>query len=214
MKIFLPKYPSLLKILYPERISKVKDSNAIYLSFDDGPVPEITPWVLDILKDYKAKASFFCIGDNIRKHPEIYNRIIIEGHIAGNHTFNHLNGWKTENKGYLENTLKAQKVATEVNPETSTLFRPPYGRIRNSQAKAIRKAGFKIVVWDVISGDYDKEISPEKCFRNVTDTAEPGSTIVFHDSIKASKNLKAVLPKVLEYYSEKGFDFRSLKDVL
>jgi len=223
MKLFLPKYPSLLKALYPERISKVRNENSIYLTFDDGPMPEVTPWVLDTLKKYNAKVSFFCIGDNVRKYPEIFNRILAEGHIIGNHTYNHLNGWNSDSATYLENTLKSEKVMLEVTQKINTsqtntpyfrLFRPPYGRIKNSQARKIKNAGFKIVMWDVISGDYDQEFSAEKCLKNITENAAAGSTIVLHDSKKAWRNLKVILPKILEYYKEKGLEFRSLKDVL
>ncbi|HKJ49585.1 MAG TPA: polysaccharide deacetylase family protein [Christiangramia sp.] len=223
MKLFLPKYPSLLKALYPERISKVRNDNSIYLTFDDGPMPEVTPWVLDTLKKYNAKVSFFCIGDNVRKYPEIFNRILAEGHIIGNHTYNHLNGWNSDSATYLENTLKSEKVMLEVTQKINTsqtntpyfrLFRPPYGTIKNSQARKIKDAGFKIVMWDVISGDYDKEFSAEKCLKNVTENAAAGSTIVLHDSRKAWGNLKVILPKILEYYKEKDLEFRSLKDVL
>lgn len=234
MKLFLPKYPSLLKILYPERITKLDNSLTLYLTFDDGPVPEATPWVLDLLKKHDAKASFFCIGDNVKKHPDIFRRIKNEGHCIGNHSFNHLNGWKTSKTEYLQNVWQADeimnKVSKEKKGETSNsellttnhkprtpdykLFRPPYGRIRNSQAKLLKDQGFKIVMWDVISGDYEKDFSVEKCYQHVIKNATSGSTIVFHDSKKAFKNLQVILPKILEYYSEKGFEFRSLKDVL
>ncbi|WP_026933403.1 polysaccharide deacetylase family protein [Christiangramia echinicola] len=230
MKLFLPKYPSLLKALYPERISKVGNKSAIYLTFDDGPVPEVTPWVLDTLKKYNAKASFFCIGDNVRKYPDIFNRLLSDGHAIGNHTYNHLNGWNTSTSEYIENALKAEEIMNNtgkqplnnkpetLNPELQTpnfkLFRPPYGRIKNSQARQIKKAGLKIVMWDVISGDYDREFSAEKCFQNIIKNATTGSTIVLHDSTKAWDNLKIILPKILEYYKEKGLEFRSLKDVL
>ena len=227
MKLFLPKYPLLLRILYPERISKVKIKDAIYLTFDDGPIPEITPWVLDLLREYHAKATFFCIGDNVKKHSEIFRRIAKDGHGIGNHTYNHLNGWNTDSATYFNNILQAETVMAEVsemeiisseNSEPSTpnykLFRPPYGKIKNSQARKLSKKGYKVVLWDVISGDYDKDFSAEKCLSHVIDNAEPGSTIVFHDSKKAFRNLKETLPKVLEYYSEKGMEFRSLKDIL
>ena len=230
MKLFLPKYPSILRALYPERISKVENWNAIYLTFDDGPVPEITPWVLDILKKHNAKASFFCIGDNVQKYPDIFNRILSEGHEIGNHTYNHLNGWKTSTSEYIVNTWKTEEIMNNagIQPQTNNagiinsepqtpnykLFRPPYGRIKNSQARQIKNAGFKIVMWDVISGDYDQEFSAEKCFNNVIENATAGSTIVLHDSKKAWDNLKIILPKILEYYKEKGLEFRSLKDVL
>ena len=231
MKLFLPKYPAILRMLYPGRISKLNKPNAIYLTFDDGPVPEVTPWVLDLLKNYKAKATFFCIGDNVQKHPEIFQRIITEGHAIGNHTFNHLNGWKTSTSDYIENTNKAEQILsdfrlkdfeeTENTIENSAsfkphfpLFRPPYGKIKNRQSAGLKKLGFKIVMWDVISGDYDQEFTAELCLKNVLNNSQAGSTIVFHDSKKAFKNLKIILPEVLNYYSEKGMEFRSLTDAL
>lgn len=224
MKFFRAKYLAFLRVLYPERISKIASSNSIFLTFDDGPVPEATPWVLDILKEYDAKATFFCIGDNVRKHPDIFRRIIEEGHTVGNHTFNHLNGWKTSNSEYLENTLQTERIMREKVKEVRSqkvketpnfkLFRPPYGKIKNSQAKNLRRQGFRIVMWDVISGDYDKDFSAEECFKNVIGNAEAGSIIVFHDSVKAFPNLEKVLPEILKYYKEKGLEFRSLKDVL
>ena len=226
MKLFHPKYPAFLKLLYPRRLSKLDTTNAVYLTFDDGPVPEATPWVLEQLKQFNAKATFFCIGDNVNKHPDIFRRILKEGHEIGNHTFNHLNGWDTSASAYIENTWQSEEMMREIgkegkqstNPKLRTpnykLFRPPYGRIKNSQARALKQEGYKIIMWDVISGDYNSDFSAENCFRNVVDNAESGSIIVFHDSIKAFKNLKVVLPKVLEYYSEKGMEFRSLKDAL
>lgn len=234
MKLFRPKYPSLLKALYPGRISRVDTAKAIYLTFDDGPIPEVTPWVLDQLAKFNAKATFFCIGDNVQKHPEIFEQVQAEGHCIGNHTHHHLNGWKTQTSEYIDNVNLAESVLHNqtLNPEPRTnnselqtpnselrtpyykLFRPPYGKIKNSQAKQLKNKGFKIVVWDVLSGDYDDKFSAEDCYKNVIDYAEAGSTIVFHDSKKAFKNLKATLPKVLKYYSEKRLEFRSLKDVL
>jgi len=237
MKFFLPKYPTFLKWLYPERICKIDDEDSIYLTFDDGPVPEITPWVLDILIKFNAKATFFCIGDNIRKYPEIFERIKSEGHTIGNHTYNHLNGWKTSTADYLNNiqlteevikskVQKKSKVKEKFsNPELQLtkheqktpnlkLFRPPYGKIKNSQASLLKQNGYKIVMWDVISGDYDQTFSAEKCLKNVINNASSGSTIVFHDSEKAFRNLKETLPRALEYYSEKGLKFKSLKDAL
>jgi len=232
MKLFLPKYPALLKALYPERITKISNSQAIYLTFDDGPVPEVTPWVLEILQKYNAKATFFCIGDNVKKHPDIFRRIIQEKHCIGNHSFNHLNGWKTSNSAYVENILKTEQIFSEMRIDKTggaqqksqsmhfqshpnyKLFRPPYGRIKNSQAKLLTKKGYKIVMWDVISGDYDKNYSAGKCFDNVTKNASAGSIIVLHDSKKASGNLRIILPQLLHFYKEKGLEFRSLKDVL
>lgn len=224
MKFFLPKYPALLKWLYPQRISRINKANSIYLTFDDGPVPEVTPWVLDELKKFNARATFFCIGENIAKHPDIFKRIILEGHTIGNHTHNHLDGWKTSAPGYMENIKLAEERISSLQSgskhpekekriESSPFFRPPYGKIKNSQARMVRNAGYKIVMWDVISGDYNQNFSAEKCYKNVTENAVPGSTIVLHDSIKAFGNLRVFLPRILDYYKEKGIEFRSLKDV-
>lgn len=213
MSLFLPKYPSVLKLLYPKRISRVEDKNVIYLTFDDGPIPEITPWVLNLLEQYSAKATFFCIGENVEKQPEIFQSILEKGHCVGNHTYNHLNGWKTSKAAYIENTQKTQQVftANKFFPETK-FFRPPYGKIMNAQARELVEQDYKIVMWDVISGDYDHSISAESCYRNVINNAVAGSTIVFHDSEKAFKNLREVLPKVMRYYAEKCFIFKSLTD--
>ncbi|WP_037319012.1 polysaccharide deacetylase family protein [Salegentibacter sp. Hel_I_6] len=237
MNPFFVKYPYLLKRLYPNRITRIEESNTIYLTFDDGPIPEITPWVLEQLEGYNAKATFFCIGENIQKNPDIFQEIINRGHSIGNHTFNHINGWKSNTKAYIENVLKTEEIISEKRnesradieknqeleikksrrsqnsqPETSNqkLFRPAYGKIKNSQAGELVKRGYKIVMWDVLSGDFDSRISKEKCFKNVTNNASEGSTVVFHDSIKASKNLKFSLPKVLDYYAKKGFSFKAL----
>lgn len=209
----LAKIPTLLKHLLPNRLWNLpKDEQAIYLSFDDGPIPEVTPWVLEQLQQYDAKATFFCIGDNVRKHPEIFQKIISEGHAVGNHSFNHLNGWRTRSNLYLENVLQAQKEMEQYMVEAtgSRLFRPPYGRLKEQQARLLRENDFKVVMWDVLSVDYKQRLSPENCFKNVVNNAEAGSIIVFHDSLKAEKNMKATLPRVLEYYSRRGFEFRSI----
>lgn len=202
--------PRFIQRLYPERIwafSRKKDS--IYLTFDDGPIPEVTPWVLDELKKHNAKATFFCIGDNVHKHPEVFQRIISEGHSVGNHTFNHLNGWKTGAVEYVENVEKAGREMIS-NSEfrilnSEFLFRPPYGKITFKQAKVLKEKGFKIVMWDIISYDYDARVSEEECLQNVLKNIKPGSVIVFHDSLKAEKNLRYVLPKVLEFISLKSW---------
>ena len=208
------KIPNLIKLLYPRRIwdGEATGKN-LYLSFDDGPIPEVTSWVLRELKKYDAKATFFCIGENVQKHPEFFEEIIAEGHSIGNHTYNHLNGWRTSIKNYLLNTSKAKQVMQEHAPERAlknALFRPPYGKIKNSQARQLVQNGFKIVMWDIVSYDYDQAISPEKCLQNVLKHAVPGSLIVFHDSLKAEKNMKYALPRVLEHYSRLGFSFKAL----
>ena len=179
----------------------------IYLTFDDGPIPKVTEWVLDLLKSEEIKATFFCIGDNIKKHPEVYKRILSEGHQTGNHTFNHLNGWKTKTKSYLGNFKLCETEHLKLNTEHSFLFRPPYGKIKPSQSKAIRQLGYKIIMWDVLSYDFDPTISVEKCLENVISNTEQGSIIVFHDSLKAEKNLKYALPKAIQILKNRGFVF-------
>ena len=179
----------------------------IYLTFDDGPIPEVTEWVLDILKTEDVKATFFCIGDNIRKHPEVYKRILSEGHQTGNHTFNHLNGWKTDTNHYIDNFKLCETEILKLNAEHSFLFRPPYGKIKPSQSKRIRQFGYKIIMWDVLSYDFDPTISTEKCLENVISNTEQGSIIVFHDSVKAEKNLKYALPKAIQILKDKGLVF-------
>ena len=179
----------------------------IYLTFDDGPIPEVTEWVLDILKSEGIKATFFCIGDNIQKHPEVYKRILFEEHQTGNHTFNHLNGWKTENRHYIENFKLCETEHLKLNTEHSFLYRPPYGKIKPSQSKTIRQFGYKIIMWDVLSYDFDSTVSEEKCLENVISNTEQGSIIVFHDSVKAEKNLKYALPKAIQVLKDKGFIF-------
>ena len=187
----------------------------IYLTFDDGPIPEVTEWVLDILKSKEIKATFFCIGDNIQKYPEVYKRILAEGHQTGNHTFNHLNGWKTETNHYIDNFKLCEtehlKLPIAIGTEHSFLFRPPYGKIKPSQSKAIRQLGYKIIMWDVLSYDFDQSISVEKCLENVISNTEQGSIIVFHDSVKAEKNLKYALPKAIQILKDKGFVFDVIK---
>ena len=185
----------------------------IFLTFDDGPVPEITPWVLSTLKDYNAKATFFCVGANIEKHSEIFKQIISEGHSIGNHTYNHLNGWKTKTKDYLENVERC-KTAMGNAHQPSTInhqlfFRPPYGRMKRSQLSIINNK-YSIVMWDVLSGDFDEKLSEEKCLKNVVTKTREGSIVVFHDSIKAKEKLYYVLPKVLETLSTEGYLFERL----
>ena len=214
MNRFILKYPWILKKLYPKRLSRVATEKTLFLSFDDGPIPEVTPWVLEQLDKYSAKATFFCIGDNIRKHPEIFKKIKDKGHAVGNHTFNHLNGWKTSTSDYLENFRKTERIIESKLEKTLSseekLFRPPYGKIKNKQAAKITNLNYRIVMWDVITGDYDKNYDAEKCLENTLNLIRAGSIIVFHDSLKAEKNLKYILPKLLEEYSQKAWKFKTL----
>ncbi|WNM20436.1 polysaccharide deacetylase family protein [Flavobacterium capsici] len=200
-----------MKLMFPKYVWKIKtNEKKIYLTFDDGPTPEITNWVLKQLKIFNAKATFFCIGNNIQKYPTVFNGIINEKHSVGNHTFNHLNGWKTDSKKYIENTILCQSEINNLNSENNTLFRPPYGKIKPSQSRKLRKMGYKIIMWDIISFDFDSTISKEKCLENVLKNIENGSIVVFHDSQKAWKNLEYVLPKTLDYLKEKGFSFEKI----
>ena len=204
---YLVKTPWLLKKFYPECIWDIKTTEKIlYLTFDDGPHPEATPFVLEELKKHNAKATFFCIGKNVEKHFDLYKKIIDEGHAVGNHTFNHLNGWKTNDAIYLDNIYKAKKVID------SNLFRPPYGRITKFQLAQLKgeKYNLQPIMWNVLSGDFDPAISSEACYVNVTRNAKQGSIVVFHDSEKASDKLQIVLPKVLQYFKEKGFEFKKI----
>lgn len=202
---FLPKFfPSLLwRIATEDKI--------LYLTFDDGPVPGPTEFVIDQLEKYNAKATFFCIGDNVRKHPMIFTKVLAGGHAIGNHTFNHLKGWSTPNQRYLENIDLCNEQLRTHNLELINLFRPPYGRITNAQIRAL-KGNYKIVMWDVLTHDYSKTISSEQCLKGTTAATRPGSIIVFHDSLKAERNMTYVLPKFLEHFTSQGYRFKTLLD--
>lgn len=217
MKFKLVKTNWFIKKIFSNYCWDLPNSEGkIYLTFDDGPTPEVTDWVLNQLKKHKAKATFFCIGENIQKHPSLFQKLISEGHTIGNHTYNHLNGWKNTDNDYLENVLFCKKKLEDENLKfdetfsiqnpnlkSQNLFRPPYGKIKPSQSSKIRRLGYKIIMWDIISYDFDNTISQEQCLKNVLKNIKPGSIIVFHDSEKAFKNLKYTLPKVLEYCTKK-----------
>ncbi|ACU02883.1 polysaccharide deacetylase family protein [Pedobacter heparinus] len=205
--MYLVKSPLLLKWYYPKLTwNKNRDQKVIYLTFDDGPIPDVTAFVLKTLKNFDAKATFFCIGDNIVKHPDIFEQIKRAGHQIGNHTFNHLKGWITEDQYYLDNFRQCQELTG------TSLFRPPYGRIKKSQASGIRALmpEMQLIMWDVLSGDFDTGLSPQKCYQNVIRHTRNGSIIVFHDSLKAFDRLEYALPRCLQYFKEKGFEFALL----
>lgn len=194
----------LLQSIYRSLIWRIPtERKVIYLTFDDGPIPDVTPFILEQLKTWNAKATFFCIGNNVQKHQSIYDAIIRAGHCIGNHTQNHLNGWNTHDKIYYKNILECKKLVV------AKIFRPPYGKIKFSQIKLLRKK-FRIVMWDVLSKDYDSALSGEECYQRVVRQTRPGSIIVFHDSEKAKERLYYSLPKTLKYFSEKGYVFESL----
>lgn len=201
----ISKPPALLRSLTRKKLIWDIPNNPgkIFLSFDDGPIPEITPKVLDILEQFNAKATFFCVGENVEKHPEVYQQVLDDGHATGNHTFHHLNGWKTSVEEYIRDVDKCKALVN------SPLFRPPYGRIRPSAIKHLRK-DYQIIMWSVLTGDYDKTLTPEKVLRNAIDHTTDGSIVVFHDSLKAADNLFFALPRFLKYFTEKGYTFEHI----
>ena len=206
--MYFIKTPFWLRLIYRSCIwRKPTQDRVLYLSFDDGPHPEATPFVLEQLAKFNAKASFFCIGKNVQLFLEIYDAIIAAGHVVGNHTQNHMNGWKNNTENYIADIREATKVIN------SNLFRPPYGRISFSQIKALRlhpNLPQQIVMWDVLSGDFDTTITGEQCANNVIQHAGPGSIVVFHDSAKAMDRLRIALPKVLAHFSKQGYQFKAL----
>ncbi len=209
--MYLVKTPWWLKALYPQLTWHIETSEKIiYLTFDDGPHPEATPFVLDVLNQYRAKATFFCIGKNVKKHPSIYQEIIANQHAVGNHTQHHLNGWQTDTYTYVKDILWA------ANFIQSNLFRPPYGRITKSQIKEItippyiNAQTFSPIMWSVLSGDFDISLSNEKCLDNVLKNTTSGSIVVFHDSEKAFQKLQYALPKMLEHFSNLDYQFHAI----
>ncbi|WP_412987872.1 polysaccharide deacetylase family protein [Pontimicrobium sp. IMCC45349] len=205
--------PKVATKIFPNLVWELPtNEKVLYLTFDDGPTPEITEWTLHQLNKHKAKATFFCIGNNIKKHPEIFNSILKEGHTIGNHTFNHTKGWKTKAKAYIEDVLKT-KIEIEKHNISTSLFRPPHGQIKPKQAKLLKALGYDIIMWNVLSIDWDKKISPKQCLENVINHSKPGSIIVFHDSVKATKNMQYTLPKVLEHFSKKGYVFKRIPEL-
>ena len=203
--MYLIKTPHFIQNLFPHFTWRIPtEEKRIFLTFDDGPIPEVTPWVLEQLEKYNAKATFFCVGDNIRKFPEIFQQVKNAGHSIGNHTMNHLNGWTTENLTYFHN------IRQGANQAKSALFRPPYGRLTPKQTQFLLRH-YRIVMWDVLSGDFDQNITKEDCLNNVLASTRRGSIIVFHDSLKASERMMYTLPLVLEHFAAKGYRFEALK---
>ena len=209
--MYVVKAPWLLKKLYPSFTWKMATKEKIlYLTFDDGPHEMATPFILNTLQQYGAKATFFCIGKNVVSLPLLYKKILEEGHKTGNHTYDHLNGWKTDDTTYIDNIIQAAKHID------TNLFRPPYGKIKKFQSKLLQRKDdplrplYKIIMWDVLSGDFDINLSPQKCLDNVLKNVEPGSIVVFHDSTKAWSRMSYALPKVLEHFSKAGYAFKAL----
>jgi peptidoglycan/xylan/chitin deacetylase (PgdA/CDA1 family) len=208
--MYIVKPPRIVNLLTKNNLvwKITTEEKRIFLTFDDGPIEELTPWVLDVLQEYKAKATFFCVGDNVQKNPTIFKRIVKEKHTVGNHTFNHLNGWKNKLDDYVKNIEEFQKYLER------DLFRPPYGKIKPKQIKKL-KEDYSIIYWTVLSGDFDENLKPEKCLQRITKKTKAGSIIVFHDNMKAYPRIKYALPRYLEHFSELGYSFDALtkKDV-
>ncbi|MCE5204713.1 MAG: polysaccharide deacetylase family protein [Porphyromonadaceae bacterium] len=195
--------PFLYRLLFPKSVWRMKTSlrKTVYLTFDDGPIPEVTPWVLDLLDHYKVKATFFCVGDNVRKYPEVYQQLLERGHKTGNHTFNHVQGWNSKTSFLLNNTAKAAALINSI------LFRPPHGHMRMPQNHALQKAGYKVIMWDVVTRDYSRFMTSKQVLQNVKKYTRDGSIIVFHDSLKAEKKMKYALPLAIEWLLAEGYSF-------
>ncbi|MDP1799787.1 MAG: polysaccharide deacetylase family protein [Bacteroidota bacterium] len=203
--ILLIQPKSFLKLIYPKAVWKINTiEKIIYLTFDDGPIPGLTEWVLDELKKFDAKATFFCVGSNILKNPDIFERIKQEGHMVANHTMYHPRGFKTESLNYINEAEDCRKIVK------NDLFRPPYGQLKRSQYKALLDKGFKIIFWDVISYDYEK-ISEKACANNVILNTKPGSIVLFHDNYKAEKNLRYSLPLYLKHFAHLHYKFNVIE---
>lgn len=204
--MLIEQVPTVIRKIFPKTVWRLpKKEKTVYLTFDDGPIPEVTPYVLELLRQHNIKATFFCVGENVKKHPDIFQMILNDGHTIGNHTYNHLAGLTNFSKKYIENVYKANE---HVN---SNLFRPPHGTLRYGQFFILRKKFF-IVFWDVVTRDYNQKISGEKVLNIVKKYTRNGSIIVFHDSLKAEKNLRYALPKAIDFLKSEGYLFEVLND--
>lgn len=204
--MFIEQPPWFFRALYPKAIFRMSpDEKAVYLTFDDGPIPEVTPWVLELLDKYGIKATFFMVGDNIRKHPDVFRMVVDRGHRIGNHTFNHIRGFEYLSKNYLANTDKANEVMH------TDLFRPPHGHMRWLQYMTLKRH-YKIIMWDLVTRDYSKKMRPPQVLANVMRYARNGSIITFHDSLKSwnNGNLQYALPRAIEFLKEEGYAFKVL----
>jgi len=200
--MFIEQPPWFYRVLFPGVIWRIPaEKKCVYLTFDDGPIPEVTPWVLDVLDKYGIKATFFCVGENVYKHPDIYKMVLERGHHVGNHTYNHIQGIRFWTKNYVTNTEKAASFID------SSLFRPPHGHMRRPQILRLR-GKYKIIMWDVVTRDYSPHMTPNGVFNVVKKYTRNGSIIVFHDSLKAENNMKEALPKSIEWLLEQGYEFR------
>lgn len=195
------RLPLLFTALFRSAVWRMPDNEkVVYLTFDDGPIPEVTPWVLNLLKSEGIRATFFCVGENVAKYPEVYRQVLDRGHSVGNHTFNHWQGFKHDDDEYFHNIEKASELIN------SDLFRPPHGLLKPSQYRYLKNK-YRIIMWDLVSCDYNRQLGPREVLSNVTDFVRPGSIITFHDSIKAQPNLTKVLPQAIEWLKEQGYSF-------
>ena len=203
--MFIEQPPLLYRVLFPECVWRLHNNDkTVYLTFDDGPIPEVTPWVLDLLDSYNIKATFFCVGDNVKRNPELFQERKRRGHSVGNHTMNHLQGIKTTSRRYLRNVAEANELID------SPFFRPPHGLLRWEQASVLREH-YTIIMYDVVSRDYNRKLTGEQVLNIVKRYTRQGSIIVFHDSLKAEKNMKYALPRAIEWLKEQGYKFERLK---
>lgn len=202
--MFIEQPPKFIRALYPDAIWRMDpNEKAVYLTFDDGPIPDITPWVLDLLDKYEVKATFFMVGDNVRKYPEEFQMVVDRGHRIGNHTFNHIRGFEYLSLNYLKNTDQANEVLK------TDLFRPPHGHMRWAQYYVL-KQHYKIIMWDLVTRDYSNKLNGKQVFRIVKKYVRNGSIITFHDSMKSEKNMKCALPRSIEWLKEQGYEFKLL----
>ncbi len=208
--MYLVKTPSIVKNLFSDHVWDIPtDEQCVYLTFDDGPIPEVTPWVLDLLEEYGFKGTFFCVGDNILKHPQVFQKIISDGHAIGNHTHTHLKGWNNSMEKYLADFNACGNAIKQYLNYDSNIFRPPYGRITPAQSAAILNS-HRIIMWSVLSKDYNESYDEKLCLKNTLVATKSGSIVLFHDSLKARKNLYFVLPQFLKHFSDLGYSFKAL----
>ncbi|MTI20461.1 polysaccharide deacetylase family protein [Fulvivirga sp. RKSG066] len=209
--MFFHKTPAPARWLFPSLLWKKKTNNKeIYLTFDDGPIPGLTEYILDVLKDYNVKATFFCVGENIKKNKSIAERALREGHRLGNHSYNHCNGWQTSTIDYISNVVRCQRHLLDLHDhDVKPLFRPPYGKMKLSQIKLLKKK-YQIVMWDVLSGDFLNDMEPEVCLKKSIKATGKGSIVIFHDNIKAEENVKYSLSRYIKHFLDKGYSFKTL----
>ena len=202
--MFIEQPPQFIRRLYPRACWRMDSSErAVYLTFDDGPIPEVTPWVLDVLDKYRIKATFFMVGDNVRKHPDEFKMVVERGHRIGNHTYNHIGGFRWFSWKYLGNVQRAEEIL-----QTGKLFRPPHGWMKLMQYRVMRSTGWRVVMWDLVTRDYSNRLTAGEVLENVKRYTRNGSIITFHDSLKSIDKLKEILPEALSWIKSQGYEFK------